>query len=179
MPLILSNSSSVRLCWLTRSGVMAGSLMEGSVSRCLGHAALQPACAALKNRPPVRRPQDDLAGPLRMGHEARDIAGFIADAGDVAQRTIRIAALGQLALGVGVLPENSVVLFQLLQGGLVREVAALAVGDGQAQDFSGRNLVREGRLVRGGLEKNMFAAKLERAISNERAGQQARFAEDL
>ena len=58
----------------------------------------------------------------------------------------------------------------------VGKIAAFAVGDGHAQNFSRRNLARERRIVRGGLQENVFAVELQVAVADERAGQQAGFA---
>jgi len=62
---------------------------------------------------------------------------------------------------------------------LVGKVAALAVCDRDAQKLVGRNLVREGRISGRGLEENMLATELKRAIADERARQEPRFTQDL
>ena len=53
------------------------------------------------------------------------------------------------------------------------------MGDGDSHEFTGRHLVGERRISSDGFEMDMLAAKLERAIANERAGQQARIGQHL
>jgi len=77
------------------------------------------------------------------------------------------------------LPKDLVVGLELRERFFVGKVAAFAVGDGHAQNFPRRNLAGERRIVRGGLEENIFAVELQIAIANQRAGQQAGFGEDL
>jgi len=119
------------------------------------------------------------AGAFGMRHQAGHVALFIADAGDVLQRAVGVRSIGQVSAGVAVLPEDLIAHLEFRERFVVGEIAALAVGDGHAQNFSRRNLVGERRVVRGGLEKNVFAVELQIAIADERSGQQAGFGEDL
>ena len=119
------------------------------------------------------------AGAFGMWHQAGHIALFIADAGDVLQRAVRIRTVGQVSGRVAVLPKDLVVGLELRQRFFIGKIATFAVGDGHAQDFPRRNLARERRIVRGGLEENIFAVELQVAVADERAGQQSRFGEHL
>jgi len=114
-----------------------------------------------------------------MRHQAGHVALFIADAGDVLQRAVRIRAVGQVAVLVAILPQNLVVGLEFRERFFVGEIAAFTVGDGRAENFSRRNLAGERRIVRGGLEENVFAVELQIAVANQSAGQQVRFGEDL
>ena len=114
-----------------------------------------------------------------MRHQAGHVALLVADAGDVQQRAVRIGVVGQVAVLVTVLPEDLVVGLELCEGFCVGKVATFAVGDGHTKNFSRRNLAGERRIVRGGLEENIFAVELQVAVANQRAGQQMRFGQDL
>ena len=114
-----------------------------------------------------------------MRHQAGHVALFIADAGDVLQRAVGICGVGQVAVGVAVLPQDLIVSLELRERFFVGKIAAFTVGDWHAKNFSRRNLAGERRIVRGGLEENVFAVELQVAIADERAGQQARFGENL
>ena len=53
------------------------------------------------------------------------------------------------------------------------------MSDRQAQELARRNLVRERRLGRDRVEENVFAAELQRAVTNQRPRQEPSFAKDL
>ena len=114
-----------------------------------------------------------------MRHQAGHVAAFVADAGNVLERTIRIRRVGQVSIRIAVSPQNLVVGLELGQSFLVGKVAAFPVSDGDAQDFPGRDFIREGRIRRGGFEVNVLAMELEVAVADERAGQQTCLGEHL
>src|SRR5947209_4704451 len=132
-----------------------------------------------KNQSSIRAAQNWLTGALRMRHQAGDIPLLVADAGDVVERAVGISGLGCLSLGVRIAPEDLVVRPELRQCPLVREIAAFAVCDRETQKFVAGNLAGERRISGDRFEENVFATELERAVANERARQQAGFAEDL
>ena len=134
---------------------------------------------AFENPFAVVAAEQRFAGAFGMRHQAGHVALFIADAGDVQQRAVRIRGVGQVAVLVAVLPKDLVVGLELRERFFVGKIAAFAVSDGHAENFSRRNLAGERRIVRGGLEENVFAVELQIAIADERAGQQAGFGEDL
>ena len=78
-----------------------------------------------------------------MRHQAGHVAFFIADAGDVLQRTVGIRGVGQVAVRVAVLPQDLVVGLELHERFFVGKIAAFTVGDGHAKNFSRRNLAGE------------------------------------
>ena len=114
-----------------------------------------------------------------MRHQAGHVALFIADAGNVLQRAVRIRGVGQVSARIAVLPEDLIVGLELRERFFVGKIATFTVGDGHAENFSRRNLAGERRVVCGGLEENVFAVELQIAVADERAGQQAGFGEDL
>ena len=134
---------------------------------------------AFENPFAVVAAEEWFAGAFGMRHQAGHVALFIADAGDVLQRAVRVRAVGQVSTGVAVLPKDLVVGLELGERFFIGEIAAFAVGDGHAENFSRRNLAGERRVGRGGLEENVFAVELQVAVADERAGQQAGFGEDL
>ena len=76
-----------------------------SLSDFGGGAALQRMEDAFKNQATVGAAEQCFTGALRVRHESGDVTALVADAGDVLDRTIGIRLVGQLTLGVGVLPE--------------------------------------------------------------------------
>ena len=134
---------------------------------------------AFENPFAVVAAEDGFAGAFGMRHQAGHVALFITDAGDVLQRAVGIRTIGQVSVRIAILPEDLVVGLELCERFLVGKITAFAMGDGHAQDFSRRNLTGEWRIVRGGLEENIFAVELQIAVADERAGQQAGFGEDL
>ena len=80
--------------------------------------------------------EDRLGRRLRVGHEARDVARGVADAGDPAQRAVRVARVvgtGDRAVGVRVAPQHAAVALQRVERRVVGVVAALAVRDRHPQ----------------------------------------------
>ena len=75
----------------------------------------------------VGRPHQRLGGALGVRHHAHHVALAVEDAGDVAQR-----AVGVIEVAEG----DAVFGFELVERALVGEVAAFAVGDGQAQHLA-------------------------------------------
>ena len=73
---------------------------------------------------------------FRMRHETGHVAGFVADTGDVPQRTVGVIGLIERAGGVAILPENLAVALEFFQRGFVGKIAALAVGDGEAKNLA-------------------------------------------
>jgi len=134
---------------------------------------------ALENETTVFAAQERLAGSFRVRHEAGHVAAFVADAGDVLQRTVGVSVVVQFALRVAVLPKDLVVGLHLHQRIAVGEVTAFPVSNGHVQQLTLGNLRSEWRIARHGLEENVLAAKLERAVADESAGQQVRLAKHL
>ena len=123
--------------------------------------------------------EERFAGAFGMRHQAGHIALFIADAGDVQQRAVRIGAVGQVSVLVAVLPKDLVVDLELRQRFFVGKLAAFAVRDGHAENFPRRNLAGERRGVRSGLEENIFAVELQIAVADERTREEVCLGENL
>jgi hypothetical protein len=62
---------------------------------------------------------------------------------------------------------------------LVGEIATFAMSNRNAQKFVSRDLAGERGVTRDGLEENMLTTKLEGAVADQRAGEQAGFTQDL
>ena len=71
---------------------------------------------AFEDEAAVGAAKDGFAGALGVRHEAGDVAGGVADAGNVAEGTVGVALLGGFALGIDVLPEDLAVGFELGEG---------------------------------------------------------------
>src|SRR5437588_10327295 len=108
-----------------------------------------------------------------MRHQAGDVARLVADAGNVIQRTIRVGAFGGLTVGISITPQNLILLPELGERLLIGKIAAFTVRNRDAQEFPRRNAVGKRGIGGGGFEENMLAAELERAVADERAGEQA------
>src|ERR671936_1606393 len=138
-----SNSSGVRPCCLTSSGVMAGSLMEcraSKNSRGLSHrSVLQRLDDAFKNQSAVGAAQKRLTGAFGMRHQAGDVPAFVAYPRDIPQRPVRVRLLCDFAARAAVLPEDLVAGLEFVQCFIVGEVAALAVRDGNPEQLVRRN----------------------------------------
>jgi len=147
--------------------------------RRLGDVGLEPGDKAFKDQQAVGAAENLLAGALGMGHQAGHVAGLVADAGDVAQGTVGVGLVGWFASGVDILPEDLTAGLEFFQGGVVAEITALAVGNGKAQEFAFGNFAGERAVVRGGLEENVLATKLQGAVADQGAGQETGFAQDL
>src|SRR5947208_4134695 len=143
------------------------------------HFAFQRVDQAFENQSPIRAAENRLARALRVRHQAGDVAAFIAYPGNVPERTVRVRLLSDFAVRVAVLPKDLIVGLEVVQRSFVGEVTAFTVRDGDFQQFALRNPVCERRISRERFQIDMFAAELQRPITNQRAGQQAGFAQYL
>ena len=71
-----------------------------------------------------------------MRHEAENVPIFIANAGDVLQRTVGIGFFGNVPLAVRIPHQDLMVLIQFLDGRVIREIIAFTVSDGDFQDLA-------------------------------------------
>ena len=120
-----------------------------------------------------------VAGALGVRHEAENIARFVADAGDVFAGAVRICGIGHGASGVAVAHEDLVVGVEFGERGVVGEVAALAVRDGDVEDLAFGGGTREARVRGFHAEVLVFADEVEALVAHERAGEESALAEDL
>src|ERR1043166_5100707 len=88
---------------------------------------------ALENQPAGRATQNLLAGAFRMWHQARHISRCVANAGDIVERPVGVCALSGFALSIDIPPEDLLVRLEPAQSLFIREIAAFAMGDRQAQ----------------------------------------------
>lgn len=114
-----------------------------------------------------------------MGHEAEDISGFVADAGDVFAGSVGVCGIGRLALGVAVADEDLVVRVEGGEGGVVGKVAAFPVSDGDIEDLACGGGVGESGIGRFHTDALVFADEVEAFVANEGAGEESALAEDL
>src|SRR5580704_3834843 len=102
-------------------------------SRCAaiwsGLAARKAGRHRLKQKQSVRRSQQALARTIGMGHHPQNIASFVQDAGDVAERSIGIGLRRDLSLGGGIAENNAVLALQLSQRFRLAKVVAFHVPD--------------------------------------------------
>ena len=134
---------------------------------------------AFKERATIDAAEKRLACAVGVGHQAGHVAVWVADPRDVEKRTIGVCIVCDLALRGAILPEDLVVRLECGEGGGVGEVTSIAVRDGNAKGFISRYPGCEWRIVGESFQEDLFAAKLERTISHERAGEESRFAKDL
>ena len=80
---------------------------------------------------------------------------------------------------VAVLPEDLLIFLELFESGFVGEEATFTVCDGHFERAGGGGEGGERGIFGRGFEKDLFAAELERAISNQCPGEQTRFAKNL
>ena len=108
---------------------------------------------------------------LGVGHEAHDVARLVGDAGDLAVAAVRVVA--------EVSHHNPAGGLQLVEGALVRDVAALAVLDRDDDFRAGPVAVGPGRDGILDDEPLVSADELPVVVAYQRAGQQVGFAEHL
>ena len=133
----------------------------------------------MENCFPVRAAEKRVAGAFGVGHESENIAGFVADAGDVLPRAVGVGRIGDLALRVGVTKQNLPVDLQAVEGFVVGEIAAFAVRDGDVQQRAGPSGVGKGGVVVFDPHGDVLADEMESAVAHERPGQKAGFTKDL
>ena len=114
-----------------------------------------------------------------MGHEAEDVSGFVANAGDVFAGAVGVCGIGGLALGVAVADQDLVVRVEGGEGGVIGKVAAFAVGDGDIEDLAFGRGAGESGIGRVHTDALVFADKMEAFVANESAREESALAEDL
>src|ERR1043166_753719 len=71
-----------------------------------------------------------------MGHHAQYIAPRAADAGDILQRTVGVSARCDLAFRRRIAKYNAVVALEFCKYGVITEVVAFHVADGDGKDLT-------------------------------------------
>src|SRR5262245_50423311 len=117
-----SNSSEVIPSAIASSRVTSGSL--GVASRALMASdpvppRLLPGVGDRVEDPPSMGVPEDLFGaPVRVRHQAKDVAALVAHTGDGAHRAVRIGVGGHLAAGIAVAEHHLALFLQLLENAL-------------------------------------------------------------
>ena len=107
---------------------------------------------------------------LGVRHQAEDVARFVCDCGDLTDRAVRVLLVAQ---------DDLLVRLEACEQLAVREVAALAVLDGNRHPLPGLAAAREGR---GGVlddQTHVAADKRKGRVRPQRPGKEARLAENL
>src|SRR5215217_6222992 len=105
-----------------------------------------------------------------MGHQPEDVARSVRDSGDIGDRTVRVVLVAEYDLTVRV---------ELGEQLLVREVAPLAVLDGDGEALPGLGTGREGRIRPLDPHRHVATDERERRIRAQGTREQARLAQDL
>jgi hypothetical protein len=116
----------------------------GTDAAGVGSPSVRVARTERKRLAPSTPPQQRFAGMLGVRHQSEDVAPRVDDAGDVAQRAVRVRCLGGAAGGIDVAEDDLSVVLELLQGLGVGDVAAFPVLDRQREDVGGRAAAGEG-----------------------------------
>src|SRR5882724_10550240 len=114
-----------------------------------------------------------------MWHQAEYIAPAIADPGNIISRTIRIGVLSKVAFFVAIAENDSLVLLESFQCGIIANVITFRVSDRQTEDRAWFQFVCKRRIGVFNSYQHVFTDEMQVAVSDQRAGQQARFEEDL
>src|SRR5207247_2215277 len=116
---------------------------------------------------------------LGVRHEPDDVPPGVAHAGDVAEGTVRVRLWRRAPGAVGVAEDDALLVLERRERALVGDVAALAVLDRQLEHLARAAAVGEERV--GGLHPHgdEVAHEAERAVGDQRPGQQPRLAQDL
>src|SRR5665647_2915099 len=93
MPTMSPYSSSVRPCWSrVFLSIMAGPFpADGAAGRFPPFEAEN---EGGEDRPAVLAPEEGLRSPLRVGHQAEDVAFPVPDAGDIPEGAVDVGLLG-------------------------------------------------------------------------------------
>src|SRR6267378_3686672 len=175
-----SYSSGVRPCCFTNSGVMAWCVINEfhSYLSCCSNCLLVTCNDALENRLAVRTAENRFACALWMRHQSRYVSCFVADSGDVFQRTVRVGRFGDCTGRIHVAPEHLVICVEFSQRFRVGKIASFPVRDWNPNRLL-RNCVGKRRVSRLRLQKHMLAPKLQRTVADERTRKHSGLAKNL
>src|ERR1051326_8027036 len=114
-----------------------------------------------------------------MRHQSHHVSAEVDDAGKVGTRAVGICGSRHLSLAVSIAEENLPVPFELMERCIVHLIVSLAVSDRDAQNLAGPAV--GGKPGAGIFHAEMYLLAHERhaIIPEKRAGQEARFAQDL
>src|SRR5258707_325999 len=123
--------------------------------------------------------ESEFHGALGMGHQTGNVAFAVADSGDIVNRAVGIAGVVIRTVGRSVAEYNLTILFEFGHGSFVAIVIAVGVRDGNLEDLSLLRGVGEGRVRLFDADVDVAADEAQAAVAHHRAGEQARFAENL
>ena len=107
------------------------------------------------------------------------LPAFIEHAGDVARRAVGIGGFRHGTLVVAIAEGDMAGIFEGVEGGVVGEIIAVAVGDRHPDGLAFLVMRRERAFGGFDLEADFAADELQIAVRQERSGQQLRFGQDL
>ena len=130
------------------------------------------------------RSAKEIGGPLRMGHQPGDVPAWGDDPGDRPQRAVRVRLAvvlpGDGPVGVHVAEEHPTPALQRIERGVVAEVAALPVGDRNAQRLSsGRQGVGERRVEALSGDVHVPPEEAQAAVAQQGPGHEPRLGQHL
>src|SRR5712691_3977384 len=135
---------------------------------------------ALEQPAPVLAAEHALAEPLRVRHHADDVAARVGDAGDVAERAVRVRARrAARSVRVAIAEGDLAFALQPLQPFRIDVVVAVAVADGHADDLAPGVLARPGRHRVLHLEVHVAADVLQGVVAPHRPREHPRLEQDL
>ncbi len=118
-----------------------------------------------------------------MGHEARDVARGVHDAGDRPERAVRVGGVARLVrrrpVGPGVAEQHLAGPFQLVERRVVGVEAALAVGDRHPQRPALADRPGERRVEPLRDDRDLARDEPQPAVAEQGAGQEMRLGQDL
>ena len=127
----------------------------------------------VKNHPAVGAAESGVAGSFGVGHEAEDIATGVTDARDIFCGAVGVGGVDGGSLGVGVAEEDATGSIEFGERGRIGGVTAFAVGDGDAEEFPCFGFVKKGVGDVFYADLEVFATKVEFAITNEGTWEEA------
>ena len=114
-----------------------------------------------------------------MRHHSQNVAAFIADAGNIIERSVRIRFSGYGSFWRCVAEDDTVLALQRLQRLRIAIIIPFHVADGNPQDFTVLAGVGEWCVGVFHAQVDKFTDVLQSRVAHERAGKQAGFAENL
>ena len=123
----------------------------------------------MENKESVSAAQQGVASALWMGHEAEDIAVLIADSRNVVSRPVGVCSVRRASPGVAVTKQDAAFEFETMKGGVIREIATLAMSDGKLENGPCPCSICERTVVAFDADVDVLANEMQFTISDERA----------
>ena len=123
----------------------------------------------MENEQSVSASKQRIACALGVGHEAEDIAFFIADSRYVVSRSVGVRGVRRARACVAVAKQDPAVKLQAMKDGVIRKIAAFTVSDGNLKNGSRPCGIRERTVVAFDADVDVLANEVQSAISDKRA----------